>query len=65
MRSLIPMTIANVLDQTSLDDAYRTENLDRALGPAQRPSMKEFKNSNRASASNVRSTLRRFRLALS
>ncbi len=33
VRSLIPMTIANVLDQTWLGDTYRTENLDRALGP--------------------------------
>jgi hypothetical protein len=32
MRSLIPATITNMLDQTWSADAYRTENLDRALG---------------------------------
>jgi hypothetical protein len=32
IRSLIPVTIANVLSQTWSPDAYRTENLDRALG---------------------------------
>jgi hypothetical protein len=32
IRSLIPLTIANVLNQTWSPDAYRTENLDRALG---------------------------------
>jgi hypothetical protein len=32
IRSLIPVTIANVLNQTWSPDAYRTENLDRALG---------------------------------
>jgi Protein of unknown function (DUF4239) len=32
VRSLIPVTIANVLDQTWSADSYRTENLDRALG---------------------------------
>jgi hypothetical protein len=34
VRSLIPVTIANVLDQTWSGGAYRAENLDRALGPA-------------------------------
>jgi hypothetical protein len=29
---LIPLTIANVLNQTWSPDTYRTENLDRALG---------------------------------
>jgi hypothetical protein len=32
IRSLIPVTVANVLNQTWSPDAYRTENLDRALG---------------------------------
>lgn len=32
VRSLIPVTIANVLNQTWSGDAYRTENLDSALG---------------------------------
>lgn len=32
MRSLIPATITNILDQTWSADSYRTENLDRALG---------------------------------
>ncbi len=32
IRSLIPVTIANVLNQTWSADAYRTENLDHALG---------------------------------
>ncbi len=34
VRSLIPVTIANLLGQTWAGDAYRTESLDRALGPA-------------------------------
>ena len=32
IRTLIPVTIANVLKQTWSADAYRTENLDRAIG---------------------------------
>jgi len=32
IRSLIPVTIGNVLNQTWSADEYRTENLDRALG---------------------------------
>ena len=32
MRALIPITIAAILDQTWMGDAYRSENLDRALG---------------------------------
>jgi hypothetical protein len=32
IRRLIPVTIANVLNQTWSADAYRTDNLDRALG---------------------------------
>lgn len=32
IRSLIPVTVSNVLNQTWSPDAYRTENLDRALG---------------------------------
>jgi hypothetical protein len=32
IRSLIPITIANVLNQTWSPEAYRTENLDHALG---------------------------------
>ena len=32
VRSMIPKTIANVLDQTWLGDAYRSENLDSAIG---------------------------------
>jgi len=32
IRSLIPVTVANVLNQTWSADAYRTESLDRALG---------------------------------
>src|SRR5271166_3678274 len=32
IRSLIPVTIANVLDQTWLGRTYRSENLDRAVG---------------------------------
>ena len=37
MRGLIPVTIANILDQTWMGDAYRSENLDRALGAAAEP----------------------------
>jgi len=32
IRGLIPVTVTNVLDQTWSGDAYRSENLDRALG---------------------------------
>ena len=37
MRGLIPVTIANILDQTWMGDAYRSENLDRALGAGAEP----------------------------
>ena len=37
MRSLIPVTVAAILDQTWMGDAYRSENLDRALGAGAEP----------------------------
>ena len=37
MRGLIPVTIATILDQTWMEDAYRSENLDRALGAGAEP----------------------------
>lgn len=37
MRGLIPVTIATILDQTWMGDAYRSENLDRALGAGAEP----------------------------
>jgi Protein of unknown function (DUF4239) len=37
MRSLIPVTVAAILDQTWRGDAYRSENLDRALGVGAEP----------------------------
>lgn len=37
MRSLIPVTITAILDQTWKGDAYRSENLDRALGSGAEP----------------------------
>ena len=37
MRGLIPVTVAAILDQTWRGDAYRSENLDRALGVGAEP----------------------------
>jgi len=37
MRGLIPVTIATILDQTWMEDAYRSENLERALGAGAEP----------------------------
>jgi hypothetical protein len=37
MRSLIPAIVAAILDQTCMGDAYRSENLDRALGAGAEP----------------------------
>ena len=37
MRSLIPVTVAAILDQTWMGDAYRSENLARALGAGAEP----------------------------